>query len=668
MDSIQKWASHANENVTNGVTISGIKRSLPRRVCSAIVGIFPIEFVSYDDALFTVCKRDYNYLTPGSSIVPVPNGDCGTMAFLDYWNGNVAQTYLAVNLWCSLISDLCSDRAAYNFADTIKKVGFLQLVAMADETASKFIRGVNDDNEYGEYFYPFSEIVSSLDIKTTLEVLRFPKRFTVVRARQLEERSLDSFWELQDKTTWSDNESSRVKRDWRSGVTYDRSDRFQRTLDLLRPYLADMVKYVNFDKMDKYDCSFSSGSSQDGRSILQKVHGIRKYQEFWLSPHYRLGNFRGEDNVNPEKGYAIVPTAVPKSYKAYRIIAPEDSYHNMIFGQAMRYAYSVFKAKSKYSSLINLEDQDINREACRLGSLTDELATEDITHASDSITIFHLDAFPDSYREFIQKHRAKYAARGNKKVILLTALTSGNPLTFFTESMFFLACALLATDIVKPWCKKVHKPFTYGDDMVIDSQASGALAMIFDNLKINLSESKSFVTGAYRESCGAEYYKGMDVASQYWPRKGILVDQKITAEDLSSIISLQHRLQPISWKCDHALRTFVRNVVPDMTSSQPGTDSFDLWEVIPHVIKMNAPYEDIEGRHTYDGHVACVTRSHSNVVRDPAVEMYLYANFLAHGPEPTGDPLLDLLGITLPLNRGSIYAISDSILDVIAEF
>lgn len=161
---------------------------------------------------------------------------------------------------------------------------------------------------------------------------------------------------------------------------------------------------------------------------------------------------------------------------------------------------------------IDLNDQTRNQELARIGSLTGELATVDLSSASDSITSALVQkVMPDAWFVMLDNLRCHYTdIDGNLHENHMFS-SMGNGFTFELESLIFLCMSRAAA-----YHFGVKGTISvYGDDIIIPSQLYHNLKNLFGFAGLLFNDKKSFNTGPFRESCGAHWYNGIDVKPFY---------------------------------------------------------------------------------------------------------------------------------------------------------
>jgi len=241
---------------------------------------------------------------------------------------------------------------------------------------------------------------------------------------------------------------------------------------------------------------------------------------------------------------------VPKTMKSPRIIAVEPT--------AMQYAQQgvlrVFRDCIKGSNLdtfIGLDDQTPNQRLAALGSLTGELATLDLSEASDRVSLDAVSALLSDHRHLhdaVMSCRSTSAQMPSGEVIPLAKFASmGSALCFPMEAAVFLVAVFVAIeqDLGRPLTKQDIKSYLgrvriFGDDIIVpvDHVRSAIRQLEAYGLKVN--ERKSFWNGKFRESCGKEYYDGMDVSIVRCRRS--LPSSRRDVQEIVSAVSLRNQL------------------------------------------------------------------------------------------------------------------------------
>lgn len=264
---------------------------------------------------------------------------------------------------------------------------------------------------------------------------------------------------------------------------------------------------------------FSNGARTDQkrgptaalRTLTGSIHVSSSAIADWLTT---ASNTRLSSNPVVVTDESVMFT-VPKKSDIDRVACKEPS------GNAyLQRLVGVFIRKRLRRVGINLRDQSRNRRLAQLGSSMGNLATIDLSSASDSISSgLVFDLLPFEWWSFLDDIRIKRVRipapihpDGVEVVHDLSMFSSmGNGFTFELESLIFWA---LARSIMS--CSKVTGVVSvYGDDIIVPVTIVPRLVRVFHFCGFRTNSSKTFFKGKFRESCGGHYYAGLDVTPFY---------------------------------------------------------------------------------------------------------------------------------------------------------
>lgn len=199
---------------------------------------------------------------------------------------------------------------------------------------------------------------------------------------------------------------------------------------------------------------------------------------------------------------------VPKSAKEYRSVMVEPSLNTMFQGGIGR-----FMADRLRSCGIDIRDQSANQRAARKGSLTGALATVDLSSASDTVAIeLVYDLLPNDWFFLLSRFRTGTAMLEGQPMRLEKFSSMGNGFTFPLETVIFYA---LAFGVCREMGLPTGEVRAYGDDIIVPSEAFQFLTEVLVATGFSVNKDKSFSSGPFRESCGADYFQGIDIRPVY---------------------------------------------------------------------------------------------------------------------------------------------------------
>jgi hypothetical protein len=233
-------------------------------------------------------------------------------------------------------------------------------------------------------------------------------------------------------------------------------------------------------------------------------------------------------------------TFVPKSYTSRRIVVTEPSL-NTYFQLGLG---SVMERVLKYRFGIDFSVQPgLNSEMARVGSLDGSYGTMDLKQCSDYISCQLVEfMFPKSLVNWLNKLRTPTVRPPKGADIDLGMIsTMGNGFTFPLQTLLLTALVLGVYETlgIEPGPHHSKKWGVFGDDIVVAREAYDLLSEVLKELGLIVGHDKSFNSGSFRESCGADYFDGVNVRGVYLKR--YLSDQDLySAFNRLSVWSAYH--------------------------------------------------------------------------------------------------------------------------------
>lgn len=237
---------------------------------------------------------------------------------------------------------------------------------------------------------------------------------------------------------------------------------------------------------------------------------------------------------------------VDKNAKTDRAIAVEphvNVYAQLGVGQVLR---------DKLRRWINLDSgQEVNRFLASKAHEWD-LATVDLESASDTISralIWFL--LPEEWASLLDTCRSHRFTFNGEEFESEKFSSMGNGFTFELETIIFYALARACGS---------HRDLTscYGDDIIAEKHTYPKLKKLLDFCGFTVNLDKSFICGSFYESCGEDYFKGVNVRPFFWKDlKPTTVFKMIN--DVSKLSSRSDGTRDKSYLSSHS---FLRSLLP----------------------------------------------------------------------------------------------------------
>jgi hypothetical protein len=207
---------------------------------------------------------------------------------------------------------------------------------------------------------------------------------------------------------------------------------------------------------------------------------------------------------------------VPKDSRGPRLISCEPLEYQWIQqGIAGELVYCINSSEFT-SGRVNFTHQEVNRMYALYGSMGAGWCTLDMADASDRVSTVLVE------RLFANTHVLDYllASRtqctvlpSGRKVRMKKFAPMGSALCFPVESLVFFALAVnvLVHHLGYSLEMALTRVKVYGDDLIIHLEDYEAVMQYFPYVGLMFNERKCCTGGSFRESCGLDAFKGVDV-------------------------------------------------------------------------------------------------------------------------------------------------------------
>jgi hypothetical protein len=246
--------------------------------------------------------------------------------------------------------------------------------------------------------------------------------------------------------------------------------------------------------------------------------------ENFLLPNARYAHEDGVTYLEPGAEQPVRVISVPKTLKAPRIIAIEPSYVQYAQQAILEPLIELLESDSLTKHFLGFSDQGPNQVMARNGSLDGRTATLDLSEASDRVSNQlvrnMVKSFPFLLKGLDSTRSRKADVPGHGVIRLAKYASMGSALCFPVEAMVFLTLVFLGIERESntrftqrsDFRRYVGRVRVYGDDLIVPVDNVESVIHSLEHFGARVGESKSFWIGRFRESCGKEYYNGIDVS------------------------------------------------------------------------------------------------------------------------------------------------------------
>lgn len=329
-------------------------------------------------------------------------------------------------------------------------------------------------------------------------------------------------------------------------------------LDITNPYLKPLKRIITEWMRDfRYNgdkCKHGKGAVADAKSFV-----LDKYRNLCMDTRleylFKREGFLGIYDYLP-LGASEKPldrcsriVFVPKNVTKLRTISMEPASLQYVQQGVMSELYDYFDNHHDIKNHVKLRDQTQNMSLAYDGSITNKYATIDLSAASDSVS-YHLiksltDACPELYRWLVGTRSDYTLTPDGERIKLNKFAPMGSALCFPMETIVFAGIAKLATLLAHErglTCDSatgIYSDFysVYGDDIIIPRQAYSITADILASFNFKINDEKSYCDSPFKESCGGNYYCGLDITPVRW-KVELREDGSMTPESFEALCDI----------------------------------------------------------------------------------------------------------------------------------
>lgn len=291
----------------------------------------------------------------------------------------------------------------------------------------------------------------------------------------------------------------------------------------------DLCRMVltSFGDLDVYSLrpKHGPGAVADNVSVKYELpHWPRKlgaiFPADWFASHDLC------DRTLSDREFPSRVLCVPKTQKGPRIIAAEPTSHQFCQGAVERWLRDrIDRSHVRWS--ISLRDQTPSQRLALAGSLSGELATIDLSSASDRLSTRLVEYVFQSRHDVLDvlhatRTRTFEMPDGSVHVARKFACM-GSACTFPVQTIVFTIISIWATLLAEGRSVSVteihnvsKRVRVFGDDIIVPVGAYGLVTSLLTEVGLKVNSAKSFGTGRFRESCGLDAYLGVDVTPAYF--------------------------------------------------------------------------------------------------------------------------------------------------------
>lgn len=293
----------------------------------------------------------------------------------------------------------------------------------------------------------------------------------------------------------------------------------------------------------------------------------------------------------PEQELPVKVTPVPKTLRTPRIIAIEPTAMQYVQQGLMEMLVEGIES-SFLGSYIGFSDQTPNQRLAARGSMRGDVATLDLSEASDRVPNELVKRMLAPYPWLagsVQACRSTAAHGPGFEIPSLAKFASmGSALCFPIEAMCFAAIVIagVAESRGVPVTRRLIREVkgqvrVYGDDIVVPVDCVDSVVRQLEDFGFQVNLRKSFWTGKFRESCGKEYFNGYDVSVVRCRRS--FPSSRRDHRNLISLIEFRNLAYGRGlWTLCRKLDDYLGDMLPHYPRVHPTSDALARHTLLPY--------------------------------------------------------------------------------------
>jgi len=290
----------------------------------------------------------------------------------------------------------------------------------------------------------------------------------------------------------------------------------------------------------------------------------------FLATRYGFANSKCINWLEPGTEPPVRVITVPKTLKTPRIIAIEPVHMQYVQQGLLEQFVEKIHEDDISRSFIRFDDQTPNQRLALKGSREGDLATLDLSAASDRVSnqlVRDMFSHWPHLFEAVDSTRSRKADVNGKVIRLAKFASMGSALCFPVESLVFITVALYGIEqsLKRHLTRKDLKALsgsvrTFGDDIIVPVKYVHDVVNALSDFGLKVNVGKSYWTGKFRESCGKDYYDGFDVSVVKLRRD--IPTRRQHAEEIVSLSSFRNQcfkadLYETANVCDRILESLI---------------------------------------------------------------------------------------------------------------
>jgi hypothetical protein len=276
-------------------------------------------------------------------------------------------------------------------------------------------------------------------------------------------------------------------------------------------------------------------------SVMQQMYPFTEY--FYYNSSHLCDRLDELQSMRIEDAGTAKVVLVPKDSRGPRLISCEPLENQWIQQGQMRAIVPHLESHWLTRGLVNFTDQTINQRLALQASRDGSLATLDMKEASDRVSWELVEfLFPKHWADALYATRSVRTTLPDGRVVQLNKFAPmGSAVCFPVEALVFWALCAASVSVTRNigLVKASRTIYVYGDDIICRSEDQAAIRQHLPSFDLLVNEGKCCTGMTFKESCGCDAYRGVDVTPTKFRR---VWSPHLTAESYESYVAYSNAL------------------------------------------------------------------------------------------------------------------------------
>lgn len=271
----------------------------------------------------------------------------------------------------------------------------------------------------------------------------------------------------------------------------------------------------------------------------------------YFSPaHFMRDRVLGDSNLEYQVAAPLSKVVlVPKDSRGPRLISMEPLELQWIQQGVKDVLQNAIETHRLTRGHVNFTDQTVNQRLAMRGSIDPNIVTLDMKDASDRVSLAVVQMlFPENWVECLESCRSHGTVLPDGDVVQFNKFAPmGSALCFPVEALVFWAlsvASIMDSTHISAW-QAAKQVYVYGDDIIVPRKVYRGMISTLEDIGLKFNTSKCCTGPSFRESCGVDAYKGVNVTPLRVKRRWS--HRLLPVQSLASYVSLSNRLHSLGY-------------------------------------------------------------------------------------------------------------------------